>query len=144
MVKKILLLLIILIVFFGTLYFQRQHEKINENIPPIPTNTNGKTNQNPTQTTGSGNVNVTSGLSLQVSSPTDKTTLATSTVTVSGKTNPGADVFINDKQLKADASGSFSTQVALDEGENSIIVVANDASGNYAERDLTVYLESTQ
>jgi hypothetical protein len=57
---------------------------------------------------------------------------------VQGKTSANAEVFVNDKEAKADASGSFSIAIVLDEGENIISVAANDASGNYASQDLTV------
>ncbi|KKQ23707.1 MAG: N-acetylmuramoyl-L-alanine amidase CwlB [Candidatus Roizmanbacteria bacterium GW2011_GWC2_37_13] len=84
------------------------------------------------------------GLTLELTSPKDKTTINVSTVIVSGKTSPGVDVFINEKELKADSSGNFSINYELFEGENNIFVAANDIFGNYAERSVTVYLETTE
>lgn len=80
----------------------------------------------------------TSGISLQITQPQPNTTVSNPTITVSGKTSPNADVFVNDKELKANATGNFTTTITLDEGENPIIVVANDADGNSAEQQILV------
>lgn len=63
-------------------------------------------------------------------------------VTVKGTTSPGAEVFINDKETIADAKGNFSISIALDEGENYILVTANDTDGNYKEVELTITYET--
>lgn len=60
---------------------------------------------------------------------------------VSGKTKANAEVFVNEKELKADANGNFSTNLVLDEGENFIVVSVNDEDGNTAEENLTVNYE---
>lgn len=84
------------------------------------------------------------GLTLELISPTDKNVVNTSKVTVSGKTSPNAEVFVNEKELKADASGNFSVDYDLFEGENEIFVAVNDSLGNYAEKSITVYLETNE
>jgi hypothetical protein len=77
-------------------------------------------------------------ITLTMSSPVSGATVSTSTIAVSGKTAPNAEVFVNESETRADASGNFSVQMSLDEGDNYIIVVANDADGNAAEAELTV------
>lgn len=83
-------------------------------------------------------------LTLDLISPTDKSIVSTSKVIVSGKTSPNVEVFVNEKELKADASGNFSVDYELFEGENEIFVAVNDSSGNYAEKSVIVYLETNQ
>ncbi len=79
-----------------------------------------------------------SSLTLSVASPTDGTEVTSPTVTVKGKTVPNAEVFVNDTNGTADGDGNFSIATTLDEGENTVIVVANDSDGNVAEQELTV------
>ena len=93
-----------------------------------------------TQTTASTSLEI----SLTISEPLDNEIINTSVVTVKGTTLPNASVFVNDKELKADAKGAFSTSVSLDEGENILSIVANDENGNFVEKELTVILESVE
>lgn len=83
-------------------------------------------------------------LTLSISSPADKSTVASSAIQVIGKTGPNAEVFVNDVETKADSTGNFFVNISLDEGENNLFIVVNDSLGNYAERELTVYLETTE
>lgn len=111
----------------------------NQTSTPIITGSNAGVTQ--TQT-GSSDIN--SGLSLTVSQPADKSSVTTSSVAVSGKTQPKADVSVNDTDLKADNQGNFSTKVTLDEGENTIVIVATDENGNYAEKEITVTYQTPE
>lgn len=77
-------------------------------------------------------------ISLSITTPTPGQVVTLDRITVSGNTSPGADVFINDVETKANAAGQFSAKLILDEGENYILVVANDVNGKYAEKELTV------
>jgi bacillopeptidase F len=72
-------------------------------------------------------------LPLTVTSPIDSATLSTSTVTVEGRTTPGATVTVNGNSDVADANGNFSIDVSLDNGPNAIDVIATDDSGNQGE-----------
>ena len=72
-------------------------------------------------------------LPLTVTSPIDSATLSTSTVTVQGRTTPGATVTVNGNSDVADANGNFSIDVSLDNGPNAIDVIATDDSGNQGE-----------
>lgn len=84
-----------------------------------------------------------SQISLQVIQPTSGQVLSAATVNVSGKTVANADVSVNDKDLKADTMGNFSTMVNLDEGDNPISVTAFDADGNTSEQEITVTYQPT-
>ena len=81
------------------------------------------------------------GLSLEITSPVDGTTVFNPNINVSGKTEAGADVFINEKELKADLQGNFIASLILEEGENIIVVTAGDDDGNYSERTLVITYE---
>ncbi len=77
-------------------------------------------------------------MTLSITSPTNGSTVTSSSVSVRGRTVPKADVFVNELEGKADASGNFAISVTLDEGENYFVVLANDEFGNAAEAELTV------
>jgi hypothetical protein len=81
---------------------------------------------------------------LTVTSPISGSFVTSAAVTVKGKTTPKAEVFINDSQVVADAQGNFSVPITLDEGENTIVVTANDATGNYSEQDITITYDLAQ
>lgn len=81
---------------------------------------------------------------LEIESPVNGAIVNQSTITVSGKTLPQSEVFINDFQLKAKSDGSFSITISLDEGENILMVVANDNQGNYMEKEIVVKLETLE
>lgn len=84
------------------------------------------------------------GITIEVYEPKDGQVVKNSNLTVKGKTAPLAEIFINEKELKADNQGNFNTSLFLDEGENIITVVASDEQGNYAEKELTVTLETVK
>jgi len=136
--KKLFSVLLLIAVFGGLIIYRESTKKVSENTSAViaPTAEIGKTN-NQTEST-----NINSGMSLDIIAPADKAIVTVSPIEVKGKTLPGETVFINEKEMKADSMGNFSTTIVLDEGENYIIIVANDKDGNYAERDLIVTLET--
>lgn len=77
-------------------------------------------------------------IALTITAPKTGITVSSPTLTVTGKTVPNADVAINDKDVKANTIGNFTTTITLDEGENEIIVVASDDTGNFSEQTLLV------
>ncbi len=85
-----------------------------------------------------------SEISLTISSPKTGGSVSTSKVAVKGKTSPKAEVFANEAEGISDANGNFSLTVALDEGENSIIVTAVDANGKVAETEVLVTYEVSE
>ncbi|MBU0998420.1 hypothetical protein KJ570_02750 [Patescibacteria group bacterium] len=79
---------------------------------------------------------------LDIVSPKDMDTVSSSLLTIKGTTVASAEIFINDKETKADKSGNFSVNITLEEGENILTIIMNDSLGNYIEKQLTVTLES--
>lgn len=57
--------------------------------------------------------------------------------TVTGKTDSGATVSVNDRLVVIDSAGKFSYQLSLKDGENKITVVATDPAGNQTKKELT-------
>lgn len=84
---------------------------------------------------------VETGLQFQNISPSDQSTVTSPYITLRGKTVAQGEVFVNDRETVADAQGNFSVQLTLDEGENPIMIVANDASGNVGEIEITLTYE---
>lgn len=127
---------IFLLLAVAALVFSRVKPKgsteVTTNI--IPTTSILPTRAPASETTGVS----TGGMPLSISSPANNTIVTSSQILIRGKTAPGAEVFINEKEVVADNSGNFSTAYSLDEGENLIIVTANDSEGNMAEKELVV------
>jgi len=87
---------------------------------------------------------VAKGLILEIIEPKDNVTYNNPSIRVSGKTPAYAEVYVNDIQTKADEKGYFSLNYNLDEGENLLIITANDKNGNYAEKEITVFLQTQE
>ncbi len=112
---------------------------------PTETKTNELSqNNSPTATSAPTIVptSVQNNLPLSISTPADGVTVTSSTITVKGKTGAKAEVAVNDAETTADANGNFSVQVTLDEGENFLYIVVNDADGNVTEKELTIIYDS--
>jgi uncharacterized protein YfaP (DUF2135 family) len=69
-------------------------------------------------------------LELDVRGPADGSSVTSDAVVVHGSTSPGATVTINGAAVTVATDGEFRAEVALSPGDNSIEVVATDASGN--------------
>jgi hypothetical protein len=52
------------------------------------------------------------------------------TATIKGNTTPGAVISINGVRMQSDATGEFVAKVDLREGENRVVVTAEDAAGH--------------
>ncbi|MBI4097098.1 MAG: hypothetical protein HY428_01655 [Candidatus Levybacteria bacterium] len=133
-------ILVVLVVILAFLLPTLMRNKTEEPVNVAPTPVVEEATPTPTD----DEADVSEGLTITITSPEDKTTVSTATVAVSGTTTPLSDVFVNDAELKANSAGNFSTTVTLDEGENTILVAANDADGNYAEKQITVTYEPAQ
>ena len=83
-------------------------------------------------------------ITLTVTDPKNQAVVSFSPIVVKGKTIANAQVFVNDAETKADSSGYFSVTLPIDEGENEIIVVANNDNGEYAEQSMVVTLETPE
>lgn len=80
--------------------------------------------------------------SLEILAPKNKATVGSLLIQIKGKTLPNSFIFVNDKELRADAKGDFATTISLDEGENAIFLVTHDENGNYVEKELDVISET--
>jgi hypothetical protein len=60
------------------------------------------------------------------------------TYTVTGKAEPGSRVSVNGRQATVAADGTFSIDVELKEGKNTITVVATDKAGNEQTKEFIV------
>lgn len=69
---------------------------------------------------------------LEISEPADGLTVQSDSnkLTMVGKTEEGASVTINGRFVIVGSDGSFQTSVGLNEGENTLTIVAADTAGN--------------
>lgn len=75
---------------------------------------------------------------LKITSPKNNATVTSASLTVNGNTVANAEVFVNDSETVANANGDFSVTLTLEEGDNYILVIANNEQGYYSEQALTV------
>ncbi|MCU0644314.1 MAG: N-acetylmuramoyl-L-alanine amidase [bacterium] len=66
---------------------------------------------------------------LQIIFPTTGDTVSYSKIRIAGNTNPAATLAVNGSQVKVYRSGAFVDRVDLKTGENIIVIVAKDSSG---------------
>jgi hypothetical protein len=79
---------------------------------------------------------------LTVTSPEDGIIINQPVVFLSGRTDNDAEVTVNGKVVPV-SKGSFATEMELPEGVNDLVVRAVDLSGNFAERTLTITVDTT-
>jgi len=94
----------------------------------------------PSPASNADSSSIPASISLTVSEPQDNTITDESTIEVKGQTNPGAVVSVNEVVTIADANGNFDATVSLDEGPNTIEIIASDEAGNQASATLIVTL----
>jgi len=70
------------------------------------------------------------GFFLEVTEPQDETTVNASPIRVSGSTSPGAEVSVNGTLININEQGNFAAMVELEEGPNTIEVIATNHEGN--------------
>lgn len=75
---------------------------------------------------------------LDVSAPKDGDTTNASPYTVSGQTDPGDTITINDRLAIVGNDGKFSYNMVLNDGDNKLHIVATDPAGNQTAKDLTL------
>lgn len=82
-------------------------------------------------------------LRLDLAQPDDNSLTFTSSIIISGQTAPVVNVLIstdtNNLIIKSKTDGSFSTVLDLDEGENRIVAVVFDSTGDSKSVERTVY-----
>lgn len=109
-------------------------------VTPAPTESEGEKSPQ----SNSGNVASGAKMTLTVTSPSNGASVTSSSVSIKGRTSPGAEIFVNESETNADSGGNFTITVSLDEGENYFVIVANDSLGNAAETELTVIYSPSQ
>lgn len=148
MKKIILIILLAVIIIYLAYFFYSYYQKDNSfNQLPYKTNKenifNKRAKSSPSNSLlNQSDQNLSPNLSLEIEAPQDKAVVNSNTILIKGKTAPLADVFINEKETKSDNQGNFSLNYSLDEGENELIIAANDNNGNYVEKVLTVELKT--
>lgn len=75
---------------------------------------------------------------LDVQSPKDGDNTKTSPISISGQTDPGDSVTINDRLAIVNEDGKFNYAINLSNGDNKIKVVASDQAGNQTTKELTI------
>jgi hypothetical protein len=125
--QKLFLIILIILLSGGVYFYSRRSSVYKPTLPTQPTTTTKE---------------ISAGLSLDILQPQEGTTVDNQNLMIKGKTAAEAEVFVNEKQLKADSNGDFFTTITLDEGENNISIVANDEDGNFAEKEITVTYNS--
>lgn len=134
--KKGLLILLIIGIIASLVYIQRLRS--DNSLTPQP----GEINAYPTTSNSQiDQTSTTEDLNLEIIAPKNNITVSNSSLTIKGKTAPMVDVFVNEVETKADAQGNFSAKLVLDEGENIIVIFANDAEGNSVESELSITYE---
>lgn len=78
---------------------------------------------------------------LEIKEPQDGLKINKQEVAVKGSTDKETYIKINDLPVVVDAQGNFQTTVKLKEGENKIVVIAQDIAGNSEEKTINVIYE---
>lgn len=139
--NKLYFIFVVLVLVVAGAWFMMKKTSPAQSGIPVSTPTGieeAQQNNGPTSTASPQQIAATNQITLSVTSPLNNATVTFPALTVRGKTAPNAEVFVNDVDTKADASGNFSASITLDEGENPVVIVANDANGNSAEQDIMV------
>ena len=122
-------------VYFLAVRFLPAWQNRQNKVTFSPTN-----NQQQTATNGQ--------FSLTIDSPDDHTSTTDGTLSVSGKTNPGARLIIfanaEEKVASADGQGKFSPNIKLEDGENEISITAINDQGNVVVAKRNITLEISQ
>jgi hypothetical protein len=76
---------------------------------------------------------------LEVTKPTDGAGVQSRTVTLKGRSEPGAAISADDKTTYADDDGSWSLKVSLKRGHNDLTLTASDVAGNETVLDYQIH-----
>jgi len=75
---------------------------------------------------------------LEITSPADNFRTNKEDVVISGTTEKETTIRVNDLPVVVDADGKFSAPVRLKDGENKIVIIADDIVGNQEQKTLTI------
>lgn len=99
-----------------------------------------------------GNINIstvrviidTTAPSINITSPKDGDIFNAKNITVTGKTEKNVKLYVNKEMANVSEDGNFTANIILkNEGENIILVIAEDSAGNKAEVRIVVILDTT-
>jgi hypothetical protein len=76
-------------------------------------------------------------LVLEIDEPDDESVFKVSTISLSGTASPDAEITVNGISVNVE-KGNFTTMIELEEGPNSIEILASDAKGHKNSQVLTV------
>ncbi len=80
---------------------------------------------------------------LDLATTKDNIKITSSTIEVSGKTDPEAKLTINGQEVRFEDGGKFTTQISLSPGQNVIEVAAESKRGKKSEVKRTVFVVQT-
>ncbi|MCX6812462.1 MAG: helix-turn-helix domain-containing protein [Candidatus Berkelbacteria bacterium] len=75
---------------------------------------------------------------LSIISPANDSVVEVENITISGKTDTGASIKINQESVSVDSSGNFQRDVSLQNGINTIVVSAENKANKIAEETVIV------
>jgi hypothetical protein len=75
---------------------------------------------------------------LDISEPADNSTTNNQEINIKGSTEKEIYIRVNDLPIVVDANGGFQTTVRLKDGDNQIVITAQDISGNLETKSLKV------
>ncbi|MDP3733557.1 MAG: helix-turn-helix domain-containing protein [Candidatus Daviesbacteria bacterium] len=78
---------------------------------------------------------------LEVIQPVNQLNVGTSSILVSGRTDPEAKVSINNQEIQAGLDGKFTQEINLTEGSNTISITAISKSGKISRIERNVFLK---
>lgn len=118
----------------------------NKAIKEQQTQTTNEESVLPTQSVNTTNKVV--PFSLTIVKPEDESLSSTATTTVSGTTEPGAQVVVlgekSEEIIEADENGIFSTEMALVGGTNEITVTAYSNNGDEVTKSILVVYSTSE
>ena len=78
---------------------------------------------------------------LEVSGPSDQTSVSQEVIKVEGKTDPESKVSINNQEVQVDLSGNFSQEIKLKDSANTINITSTSKNGKSTTQTRTVFLK---
>ncbi len=78
---------------------------------------------------------------LDVSSPKDQLTVQSSAINVVGKTDPEANLLINNQNVTVGKNGNFNQEIKLSDGVNKVMIISTSKFGRPTKIDRTVFLQ---
>lgn len=75
---------------------------------------------------------------LEITEPSDSSTTNNQEIRVKGNTDKETYIHINDSPVVVDASGNFETLIRLKDGDNQIVITAQDIAGNMETKTINV------